>query len=174
MSLGLLIIAVPTLAVPTLLAAVPTLAVPTLLAAPAQVAEVSSAKESDAKTHQPATRHRRPSNGPRLKPQGRTKACPEGMTPAQKWKAADLLGFRLSLDDGKRMISFLFGEEGRVAAGFRQRDGSVTAPLLKWWIDRGGQLNIEDVGRLRKQCAGDHGFIVDLNGAREEFGREKL
>jgi hypothetical protein len=27
--------------------------------------------------------------------------------------------------------------------------------------------------RLRKQCAGDRGFIVALDGAREEFGRQK-
>lgn len=164
MSLGLLLIAVPTLLA---------------TAAPDQARDVSSAKETNAKTHEPAIRHRLPSDGPQPTPQGRSKSCPEGMIPAQKWKPADLVGFTLSLVDAKRRTSFRFGEEGWVAATFGQVDGPVTAPLLKWRIDKGGLLHIEEVGggrpriRLRKQCASDGAFIVDLDGVREDFRREK-
>jgi hypothetical protein len=132
MSLGLLLIAVPTLIAS---------------AAPDQARAVSAAGEPDAKTHEPATSRRRPSDGPRATSKEQSKSCPEGMIPAQKWKPADLLGFTLSLVDSKRRMSFRFGEEGWVAATFGQVDGPVTAPLLKWRIDKGGLLHIEEAGR---------------------------
>jgi hypothetical protein len=101
------------------------------------------------------------------------------MTPARKWEPADLVGFRLSLVDSKRISAFTFNEDGWVLLTAGRVGGPVTAPVLKWRIDKVGLLHIEDVEkggphiRMRKQCAGDRGFIVDWDGVREELAREQ-
>ena len=91
----------------------------------------------------------------------------------------DLVGFTFSLVDSKRRLSFTFNEEGLAATTAGRVGGPVTAPLLNWRIDKDGLLHIEDPGggkphmRMRKQCAGDRSFVVDLDGTREEFVRDR-
>jgi hypothetical protein len=107
------------------------------------------------------------------------KSCPEDMSLSEKWETSDFVGFTLRLVDPKRVLVFSFKENGNAMTTAGQAGGPLTAPILTWRVDQDGVLHVEDVGTgrihftIRKQCSGDRGFIVNSNGTREEFGKER-